>query len=75
MVSLGLLLFICCKQKQTTTAKIIERKTINNEVLIKYTFSQNNQQFVDSEVVANIVIPHDSLVLEIEGNTHKLLIP
>lgn len=68
-------LAISCRQKQTTTAKIIERKTANDKVLVKYAYSLNNQQYIDSEMVANVIIPHDSIKLQIDGESHKLLIP
>lgn len=72
---LSLILVIACKQKQITSAKIIERKSVENKVLIKYSFILNDQLVVDSEIVANNVIPHDSVQLLIQGKNHQLLLP
>jgi hypothetical protein len=70
-----LLFLLACKQKHTLKAKIIERTTLNNQLLIKYTFKLNNKQYIDSQMLANTVIPHDSIMIQIEGKKHHLLIP
>lgn len=75
-ISVYLLLFLfACKQKHTIKAKIIERTTLNNQLLVKYTFEINNKLHIDSQMVANTIIPHDSIALQIEGDKHHLLIP
>ncbi len=77
ILMLGLIVsfFISCKEKNITQAKIVERKTVNNQIQLKYSYNLNNQHYLDSQLVANKVIPHDSVDLLIEGEKHQLLIP
>ena len=59
----------CCSNNNTIDARIYERKHLQGDSLqIKYRYTVNQKEFVDSAVVANKVIPDDAINIIINKN-------
>jgi hypothetical protein len=62
-------IFFACKSDKKVQAKIFERKEIDSlQILIKYKYSVNNQQYVDSATIKNVALPNDTITVNLANN-------
>lgn len=60
-----LILFAGCNKRQTTKAKIFERREAGeNKLAIKYSFLANGKQIVDSTIIDNKSLNGDSVTIK-----------
>ena len=63
------MLSVACNSDQTTKARIFERRQIDStEIMIKYQYTVDSRQYVDSATISNIILPQDTITVKVSSS-------
>lgn len=71
-----LLILISCNNQNIVDAKIFERKEQEgNRLLIKYQYTIDGSQYIDSAIIENVVLEGDSIPVKFKVDNPQKAIP